>query len=246
MSPRKRLTPQQAESVLSGRTSAGDPEHGRLVRALGQLRDANTRTPSAGVKDTHLAAMTEAYEPASGIAQKSPRRRRGFALRTGLVAAGAVLVAGSALAATGSLPDAAQNAVADVVSSVGLNLPGGNDETQVTPAPAEAGKAGAEENRARAEEFTAAKQAWTACVAEKAPAHEGPEAFDPEEACGPKPQPSAVPEEPGQPADPGANAPDDHPGSGAPADPGQGDEHKPADAGQPDQPGNSADHKPGS
>lgn len=38
--------------------------------------------------------------------------------------------------------------------------------------------------------FVAAKQEWTACVGEAAPAHEpGAGPFDPEEACGPKPHP---------------------------------------------------------
>jgi hypothetical protein len=38
--------------------------------------------------------------------------------------------------------------------------------------------------------FVAAKQEWTACVGEAAPAHEpGSGPFDPEEACGPKPHP---------------------------------------------------------
>lgn len=88
-------------------------------------------------------------------------------------------------------------------------------------------------------------------MAEKAPEHEGPGPFDPEEACGPKPQPSAVPEEHGRPEDPGSQAPVDHPTPPAdrgtpPDDQGQGADHKPADAGRPDQPGNSLDHKPSS
>ncbi|HET8971252.1 MAG TPA: hypothetical protein VFN19_09350 [Candidatus Nanopelagicales bacterium] len=40
-----------------------------------------------------------------------------------------------------------------------------------------------------AREFVAAKKTWTACVAEAAPAHDGPGRFDPEAACGTKPRP---------------------------------------------------------
>ncbi len=46
------------------------------------------------------------------------------------------------------------------------------------------------ESNPAAREFVTAKQKWTACVGEAAPAHDVEDGrFDPEQACGPKPHP---------------------------------------------------------
>lgn len=50
------------------------------------------------------------------------------ALAIGVVA---LVATGSALAAAGSLPEPAQDAVANTVDNVGLHIPGGDDETEV-------------------------------------------------------------------------------------------------------------------
>jgi hypothetical protein len=236
---RERLTPQEIERLLAGRIGADDSNLGPLSRALGDLRDTYAGKPSADVRSAHLARMAAALEEAPGVEPSRARRRRfGFAARVGAATAGIVLIAGGAMAATGALPDSVQDAVAGAASVVGLDIPGGEDES--TPAPGQPSNPTAADNKARADAYTTAKQEWTACVAEAAPAHEGPGPFDPEEACGPKPQPSPAQQAPGQQtATPEAT---DHPGLGPPAEGeqrGNSAEHKPADAGPPEGRGNN-------
>lgn len=111
-----------------------DPQDDRLAAFFDEARAALVETPSPAVERRHLSAMVEAFE-ASDASRTHPRRNtfmsRIFAigaakaLAVGVVA---LLATGSALAATGALPDPAQDAVANTVDDVGLDIPGGDDE----------------------------------------------------------------------------------------------------------------------
>jgi hypothetical protein len=113
-----------------------DPQDDRLSVFFEEARTAFVRPPSAAVEQRHLAAMVGAFEAPD--VSTAPRRKRLMkriaaigavkALAIGVVA---LVASGSALAAAGSLPDPAQDAVANTVENVGLNIPGGDDETQV-------------------------------------------------------------------------------------------------------------------
>jgi hypothetical protein len=114
-----------------------------------------------------------------------------------------VLVAGAVLAVlgTGGLTGAALTAaperppVADDSSQEPTDDPSDDVEDTDDEGDSDEGS-GKPDDEAKAAQhaaqraFVAAKQEWTACVGEAAPAHEpGAGPFDPEEACGPKPHP---------------------------------------------------------
>jgi hypothetical protein len=245
----ERLTSEQIERLLSGSVSDDGSELGSLSRFSNDVRAAYARPVAADVRAAHIAKMTAAIGPAPEV-PSGRRSRRRFALRTGAVAAGVVLAAGSAFAATGTLPDAAQDAVAGAASRVGLDLPRGHTDQQRTrPASRPERPTVAEENRSAAEAYTEAKQEWTDCVAENAPSHERSTPFDAEDACGPKPTPDPARDaRGGQPAN--ENRPTDRPGNVPPGEPrerargeqGQqeADEHRPPSAGPPSNPGRAS------
>jgi len=218
-----------------------------------ETRRVFSAPPRAEVRRAHLAAMKEVV--ARGVSPAAPRRRRRrTAAKVGVLSAGFVLVAGSAMAATGTLPDAAQHGLSVAVAHVGITIPNhglgfdADDEHPTTPATD--GTTPAAENKARAKRFTDAKKTWTACVAAAAKAHEGDEAFDPETACGPKPSPEAAGPKEEKPKNTPASEQGQQHGSSAGA--GQSDTHPTpnSDPGQPDDPGSqgaehSAGHGPG-
>jgi hypothetical protein len=263
MTDRDRMTHEEIEQIIAGRISHADPQLGRLARALDYLRTGYVLGPRTEVRSAHLEAMAAAFGSASPAQTSRTRQRRfGVGSRVAGLAAGLVLFAGSALAATGALPDAAQNAVADAVHPVGLDLPGGNEDTpKEAPAKAEEGKAKAAANRAEAKAFTDAKKEWTDCVAREAPAHEGSGPFDPEAACGEKPRRSPNPGHAGgQPGgdeadipDDDGDAPGDRPGNGPVDEPGERGNSQgstngspPVPPGPPDHAGGGSNHGPGS
>jgi len=175
-------TPDDADRIFSSAAEGSDP----LVAFVRDMRETFSRAPDGATQARHLRAMAGEFTTRPAAAQARKRRLPvGRAAAAALV--GSLLVTGSALAATGHLPDAAQNAISDAAKAVGLTIPGphGNGKSH-----GDAGKARAADNRARAKAFTDAKKTWTECVAEKASEHSGSSGpFDPEAACGPKPNP---------------------------------------------------------
>jgi hypothetical protein len=156
-----------------------------------ELRKAFIKPPDAAIRRAHLAKMAE-IEPVAVVGPARRKRRRtavrGRAFRGGLAAAGLVLVGGSALAATGSLPDAVQNAIADAVDPV-VDLPGGHDSA----AGGNPTNPIAAANKAEADAFTDAKKAYNACLKAEREAARDVESPDPsatpvESECGAKPQ----------------------------------------------------------
>lgn len=115
-----------AERLFAG-DSVPDPAQ-PLTRFVADVRGAFAAPPAEPTRATHLAAMTQVYADLvatvrSGPAVRPPSRRRRFIVRGGVAAAALILVSGSAMAATGTLPDAAQDAVSRVARSIGVKLP---------------------------------------------------------------------------------------------------------------------------
>lgn len=177
---------------------------GALAEFVDGTREAFVGLPSEERSQQHLTAIVEAARseaasaPLSAPAKRRSKRMISVILGTvaGKVAAAALGlgVATAAMASTNTLPAPAQDAVANAAQTVGVNLPGGNDEVAAEdegsePEQAKQGKQTAEAKKEAANAFTTAKKAWTACVSEAAPQHEGDEDFDPEAACGDKPRP---------------------------------------------------------
>lgn len=162
---------------MSDQEHLSESEIARLVLAT------FTTSVDPAVRAAHLHKMSEIE-----IAQVSaaPARRRRTLVRGAVAAAGLVLVGGSALAATGTLP-LIQDVVADAVDGV-VDLPGG--KVNATGGNPTNPKAAA--NKAEAEAFTDAKKAFNACKKAERQAAEtaspDPSATPVESACGEKPE----------------------------------------------------------
>jgi hypothetical protein len=156
------LTPDEIERLLGGR----GPARPGLDETLRSLRQEFSAEPDPDVRTRHLAAMSAAFgaEPSVSPSFVGARRRR-LARRVAVGCAASLLVGGSAMAATGTLPKPAQDAVADVARSVGLDLPHTTPPGQIV----RAGKPGPQ--------FADAKKAWLDCTKTNSTD------------CGPKPKP---------------------------------------------------------
>lgn len=123
------MTFDESERVVRGVPTG--PHTAPLVETLGELRDLLVRPPAPEVAARHVAAMVAAYEEAASRGLRARvfgwwRETRVPALRWAGAAVGgvlAVLAVLSGLAATGALPDRAQELAADAASKVGIELP---------------------------------------------------------------------------------------------------------------------------
>ncbi len=159
-----RLTPQEIERLLEGHSSA-DPKLARLSDSLQAMRETYSAPVRPEVKAQHVQAMMAAFGETSSAPSPFRRPRRARLMKRAAVAVGAsVLLGGSALAATGSLPAPAQDALAKAAHGVGIDLP----HSTAHPTPRASSLPGPQ--------FAAAKKAWLDCVKEKG-----------KDACGPKP-----------------------------------------------------------
>jgi hypothetical protein len=120
----KHVSDLDAERLFAG---VSDPDPAEpLTRFTADLRATYVATPAEPTRAAHLHAMTETYAGLVGTGQPKAapaKRRRRFVVRGTIAAAGLVLVGGSAMAATGTLPDAAQDAVSSVARRIGVQLP---------------------------------------------------------------------------------------------------------------------------
>jgi hypothetical protein len=113
-----------AERLFVG-VSAPDPDE-PLTRFTADVRATFAATPAEPTRAAHLHAMIETYAGLVGAPAPAPaptRRRRRFVVRGTIAAAGLVLLGGSAMAATGTLPDVAQDAVSRVADVFGVKIP---------------------------------------------------------------------------------------------------------------------------
>lgn len=222
----EKLSDRDIDRILSGSIAPADPRLGSLSAFTEVMRETFATAPSNEVSQRHLAAMGEAFVPGPAW-RKAPRRRR--KLVAAAAAALTVVGASAALAATGNLGPL-QDGVANVADNVGLEIPGGQDALPPGHAEDKATER-AQTNRETAKSYVDAKTAWTACVAEAAPQHEGEEAFDPEAACGPKPNVKDFKPENTPPTQPQGGPPADEPSGdgGTGAEHGQGQGGPPAE-----------------
>lgn len=129
------IDPQEADDLLAGRPSPVRDRFGYVSDVLERARAALNEPPSGEVEERHLMAMAETFaELGPGPLIASGRRtwigRRMLQTQAGRAAALALaglVVTGSALAATGNLPEPVQDAVADAVHGL-VDLPGGSDD----------------------------------------------------------------------------------------------------------------------
>jgi hypothetical protein len=114
-----------------------------------------------------------------------------------VLVAGAVLavlgtggLTGAALTAASERPPVADDSSQEPTDDPSDDVEDPDDEGDSDEGSGEPDDEAKDAQHAAQRAFVAAKQEWTACVGEAAPAHEpGAGPFDPEEACGPKPHP---------------------------------------------------------
>jgi hypothetical protein len=144
MDPMRKLTDEQLEALLSGKTPAGTEGLEGLATFFKSVPDALAHTPGESLATAHLTRMIEAASvPATAGATSAHRhaRRRKTVLSTifGTLIAKLAVVAVAAAAATGglaatnNLPGPAQDAVSSAVGHLGVHFPsshaGGNANT---------------------------------------------------------------------------------------------------------------------
>lgn len=118
-------------------------EDERLAQVLRELRADLTGGPEEDVARQHLAAITAAAaETAQDVPALAPvgllrrwgrRAAAAGALKIATVATAAAAVTSGGLAATGNLPQPAQERVSEVLSSVGIHVPSGTETTDPVP-----------------------------------------------------------------------------------------------------------------
>lgn len=131
MGRKRELTEQEIDAILAGLAAEGGGDLETFVRAL---RDAAQEEPSETTAARHLAMI--AAESRARVPARRPRRTRRrvltavFSTLAAKVALGAVAAAAATggLAATGSLPGPAQDAVASAFERVGIHMPGAPDD----------------------------------------------------------------------------------------------------------------------
>ncbi len=165
----------------------GPFSHDELEAFASHLRRVFNAPPDEDVRAAHLAAMSAEVPDAAPASAARGRRVRGIGVRGAVAAAGLVLVGGSVLAATGTLPAPVQDVIADAVDGV-VDIPGGHEPGRGTPS-----NPIAAQNKAEAVAFTTAKKAWLDCMkADASPTPTPAEGADPvatSSACGEKPHP---------------------------------------------------------
>lgn len=119
-----------ADRLLAGQIGPDDapPGYRKVARLLGEAAGGFSE-PAVGADETALlgamAAAIQAAPVPHTIPGRKPMLRKLLAAKTVAVASVLALSASGAAAATGNLPDAAQDKVAKAAEHVGLNLPTG-------------------------------------------------------------------------------------------------------------------------
>jgi hypothetical protein len=139
---RGKISEEQIEQILRDRYSGNDAALGDLADLARDVKAVLTAVPDDATRATHLLAISEAAAELDETPARASKPARSFTLlrRTKFVFAslvaslvGKIALVGVAvaattggLAATGSLPDAAQDALARAGEKVGIQLPAGD------------------------------------------------------------------------------------------------------------------------
>jgi hypothetical protein len=133
----ERLRDDEIESLVAGRVPAGREDLELLAAFAQRVGESLPEAPAAAVETAHLAAIVEAVRlsgcESPGRIQTSRRKTMLstiFGTLAGKLAVATVAAAAATggLAATGSLPAPAQDAVAAAVSHVGVHFPSSSDD----------------------------------------------------------------------------------------------------------------------
>jgi hypothetical protein len=118
-----------ADRLAAGELDPADAPPG-YAGVAAVLRDARGHGPQP-VDEELVAAMVRATAAGPRLVRKpTMRTNRRSAKLAGLAAAALFATAGTAAAATGNLPDPAQDAVADAADAVGIDLPEGTGNAE--------------------------------------------------------------------------------------------------------------------
>jgi len=134
-----KLSDRDVDAIVGGNAPAGHDELEELALFFREARNVLPEQPTAATAATHLAVVAEAARVAgsqtagrrASVLPMQRRLRRRFALPVRLAAAAAALALVAAFggaAYAGGLPDPVQGRVADLVSNVGISLPGHHDD----------------------------------------------------------------------------------------------------------------------
>jgi hypothetical protein len=123
-----RPTSERLEQVLAG-DAPEDEEAAHLAAAVRRLRTGLLEVPSEELAARHLAAMTAARATTPSLARRRSPTRILTGRRAALVALAAAMTLTGGLAWAGALPTPAQDAIADAVSHLGLDLPSSDERT---------------------------------------------------------------------------------------------------------------------
>lgn len=123
MPSHRRLDDRTADRLLAGTVEPADAPPG-LAGTAQLFGRAATEFSAADVDPVLISAMAEAIAlaPIPAPSRRKPMLTQLLTAKVAAVAATVVLSATGAAAATGTLPDAAQSAVADAVAHVGVNI----------------------------------------------------------------------------------------------------------------------------
>ena len=134
-----RLDAHTAERLLTGAVTRDDapPGYAGLARLLDSARSAPAHDPGPVAPPT-LGAMSVALAgsrtpaPADHPDRRTSMLPKALSLKAVIVTSAVLLGAGTAAAATGSLPGAAQTTASDVLHDVGISVPGPNSHNDGT------------------------------------------------------------------------------------------------------------------
>jgi len=147
------VTHHQADRLLSGHLNVdnvGEDLHD-VARVFAAIRTPdNAHQATGGAFEAFTSSLRDGTAPTEGSSRKSLLTKRLTGKALAVLAAATILSGGAAAAATGSLPDPVQSAVAKTLSHVSVDVPNPNhkanndkpDETPVGPdagGPAKAG-----------------------------------------------------------------------------------------------------------
>jgi hypothetical protein len=130
-----RLDHDSSDRVLSGTVRPDDapPGYAEVTRLLGQASAVDGATVAWRERDA-VDAMSAAVSARLGSRPTKPRGTpvisKLLSFKTAVVASAVVLSAGTAAAATGSLPGSAQATASHVLHDVGISVPGSDDHSE--------------------------------------------------------------------------------------------------------------------
>jgi hypothetical protein len=129
-----RLDAHTADRLLAGAVNPDDapPGYVEVSRLLGAARDVGAHPVTTRDEPTVLAmsaALAEHLAPAPAEKRGTSMLTKMLSLKAAAAASAVLLGAGTAAAATGSLPNSAQTTASDVLHEIGISVPGSDSHS---------------------------------------------------------------------------------------------------------------------